>query len=132
MTTVVSADDGKTWTTAGVAQGLTGPVYTVASLGEGHWLALGQNLSLGATPFALDARVTDDGGVTWKSIAAQGLPPYATSPHFVSATDGWVAAADPTCNGSSTDKEGCSFSLEVWALYATNDGGNTWQQIFTP
>jgi photosystem II stability/assembly factor-like uncharacterized protein len=129
-TTVVSADDGKTWTTAGVAQGLTGPAYTVASLGEGHWLALGQLISSGATAFALDARVTDDGGVTWKSIAAEGLPPYATSPHFVSATDGWVAAARPICDVSSTDKQGCSLAL--WALYATSDGGNTWRQIFTP
>jgi hypothetical protein len=129
-TTVVSADDGRTWTTVGVAHGLTGPAYTVASLGEGHWLALGQIIRSGTTPFTLDARVTNDGGLTWEALAALGLPPYATAPHFVSATDGWVAAADPTCVGSSTDKQGCS--LGVWALYATSDGGSTWQQIFTP
>ena len=128
-TIVVSADDGKTWTSAGTAEDLTGPAYGVAWLGEGHWLALGQNPSSIGTPFTLDARVTEDGGVTWKSIPAEGLPPYTSNPHFVSATDGWVAAADPTCTGS-TDNQTCA--MEVWALYATKDGGNTWQPIFKP
>ncbi len=129
-TVVVSSDGGKTWTAAGDAQGLNGPAYSVASLGEGHWLALGQNFSSGTTPFTLDARVSEDGGVTWRSIAAQGLPPYTTAPHFVGATDGWVTAADPTCDGSSTDKTGCS--LGIWSVYGTTDGGSTWQPIFTP
>ncbi len=129
-TVVVSSDGGKTWTAAGTAQGLAGPAYGVAWLGEGHWLALGQNFSSGGAPFTLDARVTEDGGVTWKSIPAQGLPPYTSNPHFVSATDGWVAAANPNCSGSSANNQVCG--MGVWALYATNDGGNTWQAIFKP
>jgi photosystem II stability/assembly factor-like uncharacterized protein len=132
-TVVVSSDGGKTWTAPEAAQGLTAPAYGVAWLGEGHWLALGQTLSSVGTPTALDARVTEDGGATWKSIPAQGLPNYTSNPHFVSATDGWVAAADLSCSSSSTGTDTqSSCSLEVWALYATNDGGNTWQVIFKP
>jgi photosystem II stability/assembly factor-like uncharacterized protein len=129
-TIVVSADGGKTWTSAGTAQGLSAYGYAVASLGEGHWLALGQTPTPGATPFALDARVTDDGGLTWKTITAQGLPAYTATPSFVSATDGWVAAVDPVCDASSTGRQSCP--VVTWSLYSTKDGGGTWTAILIP
>jgi photosystem II stability/assembly factor-like uncharacterized protein len=129
-TIVVSADGGKTWVSAGTAQGLSDYAYAVASLGEGNWLALGQTLTSGATPFALDARVTDDGGLTWKAIAAKGLPAYPTTPFFVSATDGWVAAVDPVCDASSTGGQSCPQA--PWSIYGTKDGGVSWKAILTP
>jgi photosystem II stability/assembly factor-like uncharacterized protein len=129
-TIIVSADDGRTWTSAGTAQGFPAYGYAVAWLGEGNWLALGQTPTTGATPFALDARVTDDGGLTWKAITAQGLPAYATTPFFVSATDGWVTAVDPVCDASSTGRQSCP--LGTWSLYGTKDGGATWKAILTP
>jgi photosystem II stability/assembly factor-like uncharacterized protein len=131
-TIVVSADGGRTWVSAGTAQGLSAYAYayTVASLGEGNWLALGQTPTSGATPFALDARVTDDGGLTWKAIAAQGLPAYPTTAFFVSATDGWVAAVDPVCDASSTGRQICP--PEAWSIYGTKDGGVSWKAILTP
>jgi hypothetical protein len=138
MVSVVSADGGRTWSISGKVSLATNS-YRLVALSEGHWLALSAAVSLGSTAENASGMVTEDAGVTWKPIAAAGLPSMFTTLDFASATDGWAAAGTLACDSSVAvpssglgDSAKSACALGPQAIYATTDGGATWKVIFAP
>jgi photosystem II stability/assembly factor-like uncharacterized protein len=72
------------------------------------WIMARVNRGSGPRSFGVLLK-TEDGGKTWTS---EKTPPIASSPYFVSATDGWLAG------------EG--------QLFATHDGGANWREQSLP
>jgi hypothetical protein len=114
----LTSKDGLTWTTANTFEGFDSD-YRLAQVGEGRWYALGRGP---------DLRVTRDGGATWQESQPDGLGSLVFRVQFVSPTDGWAVGADNVCS----DQNAAVCDYGNYAVYATTDGGVTWQPIFTP
>ena len=123
----VSTDGGKSWIQSGPAVGLMATAnYSVAWLGEGHWIAMQTGSIIGVSEDLLE---TFDGGLTWTPVRGQGLQATGDAMAFVSPTDGWVAGANTVCQGQADGSTVCQAAVDV---IATSDGGQTWNPILTP
>ena len=67
---------------------------------------------------------TADGGRTWASSSAVGLPGGSESLTIVDAQHGWALVGMNVCLNFKSD---CSSRT---GLYATTDGGSTWTQLW--
>jgi hypothetical protein len=123
----VSTDGGKSWIQSGPAVGLMATAsYSVAWLGEGHWIALQMGSNIGGSEDLLE---TFDGGLTWTPVRGQGLEATGDAMAFVSPTDGWLAGAYSVCQSQADGSTACQAAVDV---IATSDGGRTWNPILTP
>ena len=123
----VSTDGGKSWIQSGPAVGLMATAsYSVAWLGEGHWIALQMGSNIGGSEDLLE---TFDGGLTWTPVRGQGLEATGDAMAFVSPTDGWLAGAYTVCQSQADGSTACQAAVDV---IATSDGGRTWNPILTP
>jgi photosystem II stability/assembly factor-like uncharacterized protein len=119
-----TGDGGRTWedhTPDGVAE-LSAEILAATYLDAQHAWALGFESS--GDPGSLSVFNSADGGVTWQSVslpATSGEPVVAASLEFVDPDNGWVALKLPS---------GSSFSLG--RLFATRDGGRTWEERTLP
>jgi hypothetical protein len=123
----VSTDGGKSWIQSGPAVGLMATAnYSVAWLGEGHWIAMQIGSIIGVSEDLLE---TFDGGLTWTPVRGQGLEATGDAMAFVSPTDGWLAGAYTVCQSQADGSTVCQGAVDV---IATSDGGQTWNPILTP
>jgi hypothetical protein len=123
----VSTDGGKSWIQSGPAVGLMATAnYSVAWLGEGHWIAMQIGSIIGVSEDLLE---TFDGGLTWTPVRGQGLEATGDAMAFVSPTDGWLAGAYTVCQSQADGSTVCQGAVDV---IATSDGGRTWNPILTP
>lgn len=104
-------DAGSSWTDAAT---LPAGLFAITFLDEELWIG---------TNGALVVR-TSDGGRTWASSSAMGLPGAPESLTMVDAQHGWALVGMNVC---LTFKSNCSSRT---ALYATTDGGSTWTQLW--
>ncbi|GAC1519176.1 MAG: hypothetical protein NVS3B14_21410 [Ktedonobacteraceae bacterium] len=120
-------DGGQTWQKARLPdQGIeTGQIFILNA--QTGWILVGKGAAAGSE--AVDVLHTSDGGATWKIISVSnystGNNPTAipfggdkSGLSFVSATTGWITGFTPADNFA-------------W-LYATHDGGATWQHQAIP
>lgn len=126
---LTSTDGGATWSATSETSE-PGWLAGSARLGVGHWIAsFIASDSTGGQPTGW-LSVTTDSGATWQKLAATGLPAEPVTLSFSSATDGWASVLYKwTCEGSAGGQVSCSNSTAI--LYATHDGGATWQPIMT-
>jgi photosystem II stability/assembly factor-like uncharacterized protein len=107
-----TADGGITWhnaTPADFKGTAFGSFFLDASNG---WVAV-----MGSDPTSSSLYHTIDGGITWRTIA---VPFGGGLLYFVDALNGWELVG-----------LGAGMSHEAVAIFRTNDGGNTWTQVFT-
>jgi len=106
LSTFVTADRGRTWSRAGSSQAGVGSSPALAFVARGRWIMSG--------PRPDTMRVTDDGGATWRTMAATGLAGQPLA---------WLGFADPNAGaglvylGDTPAPEG---------LVVTSDGGASW------
>lgn len=122
-----TADGGHTWddlTPDSVAE-LSGRLLAATYLDARHAWALGHSAAI--DPGSLAVFHSADGGATWQAstlttASGEALEPVASaSLDFVDLDHGWIALKLPT---------GSSFSLG--RLFATTDGGHTWEERTLP
>ncbi len=68
-------------------------------------------------------RESTDGGQTWTTVAASGLPAGVVSIHLTSATSATAVVAEAGCDSNKTNCYNRTY------LVATTDGGQTWVNI---
>ena len=111
---LVSHDAGATFAPAGTAFASGGNFYpALDSLGQVTWVAL-------AGP---SLKETADGGQTWTTVTAAGLPAGVTSIQLTSPTSATAVVQENGCTGFRT---GCYTRTY---LIATTDGGATWSYL---
>lgn len=111
---LVSHDGGANFAPAGAG---------VPSVGK----AFGAFDSLDQVSWALfdvaSIRESTDGGKTWTTVAAGGLPAGVTSIHLTGATSATAVVAEAGCDSNKTNCYNRTY------LVATTDGGHTWVNI---
>lgn len=116
----VTRDGGKTWRRSGsvkvnaaTAPGASVPA-TVSQDGS-TWLA--------AAPSGGRFYVSHDSGGNFEVKSPNGLPTGIIAISFTDATNGWAQTESGMCNA---DKSQCSSAS---SLFATTDGGQTWNEL---
>ena len=108
---LVSRDGGATFNPQGVGiPAAANPIGAVGTLGSITWV------STGGGPL----QETTDGGRTWTSVTATGLPINVSVLDLTGPTSATAVVVDSGCAGSKTD---CRYRNY---LVATTDGGRTW------
>jgi photosystem II stability/assembly factor-like uncharacterized protein len=126
---VASSDSGATWSSVGPTQGLAPMPTPAVALSDDHWLAIGAVATSAGGTNALFS--FSDGGLTWLQADAFGDPgDEPLQLDFVSSTDGWVVTSVFDCTAYTGTTMRCPLGKST--LYATSDGGVTWQAISTP
>ena len=111
---LVSHDGGATFAPAGTAIPSVGNAFPAFdSLGQVSWAVFG----------AAAVHETADGGQTWTTVAAAGLPKGVASIHLTGTTSATAVVAETGCTGFKT---GC---YNRTYLVATTDGGATWSNL---
>jgi photosystem II stability/assembly factor-like uncharacterized protein len=111
---LVSHDGGATFAPAGATIPSVGNAYPAFdSLGQVSWAVFG----------AAAVHETADGGQTWTTVTAAGLPKGVASIHLTGATSATAVVAETGCTGFKT---GC---YNRTYLVATTDGGATWSNL---
>ena len=111
---LISHDGGATFAPAGTAIPSAGNFYPAFdSLGQVTWVALGGSV----------LKETPDGGQTWTTVTAAGLPAGASSIQLTGPTSATAMVQENGCTGNKT---GC---YNRTYLVATTDGGHTWSNL---
>lgn len=127
-------DAGKTWQTVTIMPMF---VYMLTFVDQNHGWVIG---SQDSTQNPSSLYMTSDGGKTWQlAISNPSDPLYSfsqnTNIQFINAQDGWLRTLDVATNQATTTSEGThtgqAFAPHATGnkLYATHDGGHSWQQI---
>jgi photosystem II stability/assembly factor-like uncharacterized protein len=104
-------DAGSSWTDAAT---LPAGVFAISFLEQQRWIGVNGSVVVR----------TADGGRTWASSSAVGLPGALEALTMVDAQHGWALVGMNVC---LTFKSNCSSRT---GLYATTDGGSTWIQLW--
>jgi photosystem II stability/assembly factor-like uncharacterized protein len=119
-----STDSGRTWTVTSAVSGLPARgVSQVVGLSDARLIAL--PLDTPGNSATTPGYISDDGGKTWTSWTPDLPSGGPQSLHFVSATDGWARYTEFPVRCASDHTVTCASS----ALYATKDGGATWDGL---
>jgi len=111
---LVSHDGGATFAPAGPGIASVGKAFgAFDSLDQVSWAVFD----------AAKIRESTDGGKTWTTVAAGGLPAGVTSIHLTSATTATAVVAEAGCDSNKTNCYNRTY------LVATTDGGQTWVNI---
>ena len=104
-------DAGSSWTDVAT---LPAGLFAISFLDQQRWIGVNGSVVVR----------TADGGRTWASSSAVGLPGALESLTMVDSQHGWALAGMNVC---LTFKSNCSSRT---GLYATIDGGSTWTQLW--
>jgi len=138
-----SADSGMSWDLASIVStqsdlisgsvgggcqsptSVSGAFPVVAMAGPQTWWVIGTATG-GRT-----ASVTSNGGASWTSSAAGGIPPYTVSAQEYASQEGFISAlqASSPTRAWMTVTEGASIESQAPVLIETLDGGRTWAPL---